>query len=74
MAITKEQVVMTLQTLHAIADTIRAAKRIPSGHLYAVVMSHMDLATYDRIVQVLKNCGLVKELNHELIWVEPSTN
>jgi predicted transcriptional regulator len=54
----------------AIAETIRELKRIPSGHLYANLMrANIDLSTYESIIGILKNSGIVKEENFELIWV-----
>jgi len=69
---TKEQVKATIETVRAVADTIRDLKQVPSGELYAQVMQFMDLATYQRIVEVLKRAGLVVESNHMLKWNGPS--
>lgn len=68
---TKQQVESTIATLRAIADTIRELKQVPSGILYSQVMAHMDLATYQRIIEILKGSGLITELNQMLTWVGP---
>ena len=60
-----------LTLLRIIAETIREAKEIPSGHLYAHLMDKIDLETYNSMIQTLKNTGLVKEEFHVLKWVEP---
>ena len=44
---------------------------VPSGVLYAHVMSYMSLETYQRIVAALKREKLVTESAHELTWVGP---
>lgn len=44
---------------------------MPSGHLYARLMSHMSLETYDSIIGTLKRAGLVEERNHLLRWLAP---
>ncbi len=43
---------------------------IPSGHLYAQLMGHMDLERYTSIINILKNVELVKEDGfHMLTWI-----
>jgi hypothetical protein len=68
---TKEQIKMTLDTVRVIADAIRQLGGVPNGVLYAQVMPHMDFETYQRIIQTLKNCDLIKEEAHVLTWVGP---
>lgn len=68
---TKEQVKTTLETVKAIADTIRDLHGVPSGTLYALCAQHMDLQTYNRIIAILKETGLVKEENFFLTWAGP---
>lgn len=68
---TKEQVTATINTVRAVADAIRELKQVPSGILYSQVMGHMDLATYQRVIAVLKNAKLVSEMNHMLKWEGP---
>lgn len=55
-----------------LAETIRELGSVPSGHLYAQVMSHMSLDTYNSAIGVLKSADLVKESNHLLTWIGPS--
>ena len=71
-AITKDQVRAALETVRAVADAIRELKRVPSGELYAQLMPVMDLATYERVIQTLKNTGLVAESGHLLEWRGPT--
>ncbi len=68
---TKEEIAGTIQLVKCVADTIRELKQVPSGHLYAQMMAHVNLPTYNGVITVLKASGLVREENHLLIWVEP---
>lgn len=61
-----------LQTIRAVADAIQELDRVPSGHLYAQLMGHMDIHTYNSVIACLKGAGLIEEKNHELIWTGPA--
>lgn len=69
---TSSQLNAAMAVTVAIAEAIREAKEIPSGHLYAVLMNKVDLEGYQRIIQTLKNAGLVEDKGHLLKWVGPS--
>jgi hypothetical protein len=61
-----------LAITRAVADTIQALGSVPSGHLYAQLMGHMDIHTYDKIIGILTRGGLVKEDGfHRLTWIGP---
>lgn len=66
---TTAQVTAALDTLRAIGDAIRELKSVPSGVLYAQVMHTMDLATYNKCIELLKGAGVVRETNRMLEWV-----
>lgn len=67
---TEQQVKAALAMCQAMAEAIRDLGSVPSGHLYAQVMGHMDLPTYDRIIDTLIRTGLVrKDASHLLTWV-----
>jgi hypothetical protein len=55
--------------IKTIADSIREAKRIPSGTLYAVLMDKISLSEYEKVIAILKKSELIEEKNHELIWI-----
>jgi len=65
-----------LALVDTIGDTIREATEtssihgIPSGHLYAFVMSFMSLSAYSQVIAMLKARGEVVEKNHLLTWVK----
>ena len=66
-----EQLKAGFKVIQAVAEAIRAAKKIPSGHLYAALMGKLTLDQYQSIINTLKGTGLVTESFHELTWVEP---
>lgn len=68
----KRNVDAALNIARALADTIRDLGSVPSGHLYAQVMGHLDIHTYEAAIGALKRAGLVTEKNHELTWVGPA--
>ena len=62
-----------LGIVQAVADAIRELGEVPSGHLYANLMSHLSLAQFEQILGVLKGAGLVRESPaHLLTWIEPA--
>ena len=63
-AITKGIVKVTF----ALADAIRDLGSVPNGHLYAQVMAMVPLPAYEAAITLLKESGVVVEVNHELIW------
>jgi hypothetical protein len=58
-----------VETIRAVADALRELKEVPSGHLYARLMGHTSLQSYELIISTLKSAGLVTEQNHLLTWV-----
>lgn len=64
-----DKVKLLIELTHAVGDTIRELRSIPSGHLYAQLMSYMSLEAYQVIIDSLKLAGVVKEENHLLTWI-----
>ena len=56
----------------AVADAIRELGSVPSGQLYTTVMPLIDLRTYTRVIDTLKNAGLVAESADVLRWTGPA--
>lgn len=52
-----------------LGEAIQELKRVPSGHLYARVMGHINIDQYNEAISILKDRGLVQEKSFELIWV-----
>lgn len=62
----------TLRLVLLVAQTIQELGSIPSGHLYARLMGHIDLETYQSVIATLVRSGLVREHpSHLLQWVGP---
>jgi len=57
-------------------ETIREAgpNGIPSGHLYAALMGHLSLDSYQALIGMLKTAGKVKESYHVLTYTEDTDN
>ena len=66
---TPNDVKAALGILRAVADAIRELGEVPSGHLYAHLMSKLSLEQYEQVIGVLKQAGLITESNHLLTWV-----
>jgi hypothetical protein len=66
---TTEQIAAYLGCIRAMIDAVRDAGRIPSGHMYAVLMGHMTLHQYETLVQKVVSTGLVRLDGDELVWV-----
>jgi hypothetical protein len=64
----KKQFEATLATSRALSDAIQAASPIPAGHLYAVVMGQMDLKTFDYVIGLVTEAGIVERKGDLLIW------
>lgn len=61
-----------VRVVGTLAEAIRAAGEIPSGHLYALTLgSFSDVGAYERAIGMLKRAGLVEERGHVLRWVGP---
>jgi hypothetical protein len=71
MAATKEEVQSVLQVVLAVADAIKefGPEGVPSGHLYAHLMSKLNITVYTAIIEQLKSAGLVRESGHVLHFV-----
>jgi hypothetical protein len=64
---TPTEVNAALGALKAVADAIRELGEVPSGHLYANLMSKLSLAQFEQVLGVLKGAGLVRESNAHLL-------
>lgn len=63
-----EQLKAIQGVLDAVCDTIKSAKTLPSGHLYAMLMGYMSLDQYNEIIQALIEVGKIRKENDLLIW------
>ena len=71
--VTNTEVKAAFGILQAVAEAIRQLGEVPSGHLYANLMSKLSLAQFEQVLGVLKGAGLVRESNaHLLTWIGPA--
>jgi len=54
----------------AIYQTVAELGFVPSGTIYAALMNQIDLQTYQDLIQMLKDIGKIKEVNHVLFAVK----
>lgn len=72
--VTPEQTRAALAVVQAVSDTVRELKRVPSGHVYAVLMGRVSLTGYQKILGILKRGGVIEETpGHELVWIGDAT-
>lgn len=64
----RKKIIAAVNVLKAITETIRDLGKIPSGELYARLMPHLSFEDYKKAIQIIKNSGLIIEINNELIW------
>ena len=68
---TPAQTKAAIEMIVAIGQAIRELGSIPSGHLYAQLTGKLSLGEYEKIISILKNAKVVKEVNYLLIWTGP---
>lgn len=70
---------METQNFHAAKDIMRTAfvaigeagkDGLPSGHLYAKFMNLLTLQTYEKMLKLMKNLGLIEEKGYLLFIKE----
>ena len=58
-----------LLIIRTVADAIREAGSIPSGHLYAMLMTYgCSLSQYESIIGILVESGRVEKRGDLLVW------
>jgi hypothetical protein len=70
--ITMDKASAAITVIHTLSEAIRAAGKIPQGHLYAQCMGAMDLGTFEGAIRLLVRAKLVESKNYELTWIGPS--
>ena len=65
------QVRATMTILTVVSEAIRDLKEVPSGVLYANVISVLSLEQYNKAIELLKGAEMVTEQNHLLRWIGP---
>jgi hypothetical protein len=58
-----------LTIMAAAVDVVRELGRVPSGHLYAMLMNSLDETAYESMLRQVLRTGLVKRDGDVLVWV-----
>jgi hypothetical protein len=71
---TTEEVLAGIRAIAAVAETVRELGRVPSGTVYAALMSKgVTFSGYEKILGILDRAGLVRQTQgHELVWIGPT--
>lgn len=60
---------VAIKIIKSVADTIKEAKRVPAGTIYAALMTQgCTIQQYEQIESVLTGSGIVRKENNELVW------
>lgn len=65
----KKQVQTQLEILRAVADAIKELGSVPSGVLYAHLMSYMSLSQYERFISLLIDAKVISKSGNVLTWI-----
>ena len=57
-----------LAVVRAVALAIQELGSVPSGHLYARLMGHMSLESYQMILKILTDAKLIEVKGHVIHW------
>ena len=69
---TKPQIHAAINATLAVAEAIRELGEVPAGHLYAGLISVMDLTQFDSLIAILCRAGVVERTSsHLLKWIGP---
>lgn len=64
-----ETITKAVTAITELGRLIKDVKRIPSGHLYAQLMSVLSLPAYQYMLDILVKGDMIKIENHEVIWI-----
>ena len=69
--VTTTQVKAAVNLVFTVAEALRESGSVPSGHLYAAMMSVVDMNGFENILGILKRAGIVRQSGDMLHWVDP---
>ena len=64
-----ETINKAIEAITELGRVIKDVKRIPSGHLYAQLMSVLSLQAYQYMLDILVKGNMIKIENHEIVWI-----
>lgn len=66
-----KKVTAAFNVVAALAEAIRELGEVPSGHLYARLMSVLSLEDYQTAINLLQGAELISVNNHLITWNGP---
>jgi hypothetical protein len=66
--VSKAELTAGIESIKAIAEAIRDLESVPSGHLYARLMTFMSLESYEKVIDMLVRAAVIRKENDLLIW------
>jgi hypothetical protein len=69
MATTPEQATALINAVEAVRVCIKELGTVPSGILYARLMQYMNIATYQRLLDILVEAKQITVSNHLITYV-----
>jgi phosphoribosylamine-glycine ligase len=65
----EEKMKAAVQIMKAVAEAIKEAGSIPSGHLYAQLMGKMSLGSYEKMIDAMQRMGIIRVEDHLITYV-----
>ena len=66
--VTPAEVKTAIKIMAAVASSVKELGRVPSGHVYAMLMGRMDFQQFQAMENCLLKTGLVKKEGDEYVW------
>jgi hypothetical protein len=66
--VSKAELAAGIESIKAIAEAIRDLESVPSGHLYARLMTFASLESYETVITMLVKAEVIRKENDLLIW------
>jgi hypothetical protein len=58
-----------ISTAHAVIELVQEERRVPEGLVFAALMGGLSAEAFETMLQQVVRSGLVKRVDHELVWV-----
>lgn len=71
---TKDEVKAAIQIILTVSSLIKELGQVPSGELYAMLLEplpKMSCETYLRMIDKIREAGLIRVDNHLITWIGP---
>ncbi len=55
--------------VQAVIELVQEERRVPEGLVFAAFMGDLSADNFESMLQQIVRTGLVRRVNHELVWV-----